>query len=68
VSVETAGVTAHRDATSGSGVMISSWLSNSVSFLASPDWIKKLASNRRVARIVTNKAEQLPRPFRVATR
>ena len=49
-------------------MLVSSWLTNSVSFLASPDWIKRLASNKNVARIITNKAEHLPEPFRVATR
>ena len=68
VSVESSGAAAHPDPHSGSGVLVSSWLTNSVSFLASPDWIKKLASNRNVARIITNKAEHLPEPFRVATR
>jgi len=48
----------------GSGQMMSSWLTNSVSLLASPDWIKKLASHRLVTRIVTNKMEKLARPFR----
>ena len=52
--------------TVGSGLLVSSWLANSVSFLASPDWIKKLASNKQVVRITTNKVEGHPEPFRTA--
>ena len=48
----------------GSGQMVPSWLTNSVSLLASPDWINRLAAHRLVTRIVTNKTEKLARPFR----
>ena len=57
---------APRHGSAGSGVMISSWLANSVSFLASPDWIRKLASNRRVARVLANRPERHPEPFHSA--
>ncbi len=57
-----------QDPGAGSGLLVSSWLANSVSFLASPDWIKKLASHRLVARILTNKDEQLPEPYHTAVR
>ena len=57
---------APRHVSVGSGVMVSSWLANSVSFLASPDWIRKLASNRRVVRVLANRPERHPEPFRSA--
>ena len=63
-SVPVALATSSATETAGSGQMVPSWLTNSVSLLASPDWIKKLASHRLVTRIVTNKKEKLARPFR----
>ena len=58
--------TTPRHTTAGTGVMVSSWLANSVSFLASPDWIRKLASHCRVARVLANRPERHPEPFRSA--
>lgn len=67
VSIETPRSRLSPDRDSGSGKLVSSWLSNSVSFLASPAWIKRLAANKRVCRILTNKTERLPEPFHSAS-